>query len=58
MSGQRESIPGYYRPSGESYEAVPAVLELGALALSHVEGFVVLVASIVCIAAGYLLWVG
>ena len=58
MSAQRESIPGYYRPSSEQPVVVRAALDLGEFAFSHVEGFVVLSVSIACLVAAAVLWGG
>jgi hypothetical protein len=58
MTAQRDSIPGLYRHSTEPHAAVRTTLDLGRFAFSHVEGFVVLSASALCIAMGYVLWMG
>lgn len=58
MTAQRDSIPGLYRPSTEPHAALRSALDLGGFAFSHIEGFVVLFASALCIALGYVLWAG
>jgi hypothetical protein len=58
MSAHRDSIPSLCPPSHEPHAAVRTALDLGTLALTHVEDFVVLSASVVCIVMGYVLWTG